>query len=286
MNRRSLWWGLCAGGLFVTGCQSSTTAPQLPASPAEATATSTEPAPVAADEAPWMSTTADSTVAPAASDNAESASSVPALAPGNLRPLDLTTKVGYRAKDFDGSKTFPWPAVPRGLQEWAGVPVEIVGAIFLWGAANTERGMVYPEAVPQIPVSRTFETLYVTHAAFFEGPAAEPIFHVVFRYADGEAPAAPILCGDDALDWFMPPPGDQPVQPTAERSTLAWFGEGTANGRPQHVRFCLTAVENPHPEREVESIDLVSEKRKSAGCIVALTTGDRGRLVPLGTVKE
>ncbi|MEZ6034664.1 MAG: hypothetical protein R3C17_16340 [Planctomycetaceae bacterium] len=67
----------------------------------------------------------------------------------------------------------------------------------------------------------------------------------------------------------------------SEKNDGDWYFEhgasiiesGAAQGDIQSLRFCLTAIENPHPDRKVKSIDLVSSKNQSAGCILAMTLG-------------
>ena len=69
-------------------------------------------------------------------------------------------------------------------------------------------------------------------------------------------------------------------RPLGKASTLAWTGTGKANGRDQDVRFCLTAIDNKHPDRLVTTIDLVSSKQQAAGVILAITLGKAGLLKP------
>jgi hypothetical protein len=50
--------------------------------------------------------------------------------------------------------------------------------------------------------------------------------------------------------------------------------------RDQEIRFCLTAIDNKYPDRLVETIDLVSAKNKTAGCILAISIGKKNLLKP------
>jgi hypothetical protein len=83
------------------------------------------------------------------------------------------------------------------------------------------------------------------------------------------------MCGSDTRDWFANR-AKTPLGPSGTRSTLAWDGDGKAGDRPQTIRFCLTAMENPHPDKEVTTIDFVSSKTQTAACILAATTGRSG----------
>src|SRR5205823_11648373 len=96
-------------------------------------------------------------------------------ADSDARPLDLTRYYGLKAENFDAIKQYPWPAVPRGPQTFAGVPLEIGGTFLLYGEENAKRGQKFPEEFTGIAIGRPFEALYICHMAFFEAPAGTPI---------------------------------------------------------------------------------------------------------------
>ena len=194
-------------------------------------------------------------------------------------PLDLSKFLGMKADSFANSTRFPWPAVPRGSQTFVGVPVEIQGATMLWGKRNADAGLTFPESITGIGCLQKFETLYILHGTFYEGAPGEPSFEVVLNYQGGEKQIETILCGDDSRNWFVKE-AEKMLGPSAQRSTLAWTGTGKANGRDQAIRFCMTAIENKHPDRLVATIDLVSSKKQTAGCILAITVGKAGLLKP------
>lgn len=187
-------------------------------------------------------------------------------------PLDLAKYAHIKASVFDKITQFPWPGVPRGPQKFAGVPLEITGALMLWGERNTNAGLKYPEHIKDIPIQRPFETLYVCHAAFFEGESGLPLCEIVLHYDDATSASDKILCGEDARDWFANR-SEPNLGPSGSRSVLAWDGDSQYGTRTQAIRFCLTGITNPHPDKTVTSIDLVSPKTKSAACIIGITTG-------------
>lgn len=190
-------------------------------------------------------------------------------------PLDLTPHLAMKATDFAKIKVYAWQSVPHGPQTYANVPLQIDGTIFLWGGRNTENGQKYPEKVTGIAVKRKFETLYVYHGAFYEGEAGSPVYEVIFKYVDGTTASNKILNGIDVRDWYAKRT-EKVLGPSGRRSVLGWDGDHISGDKKQAVRFCLTAIENPRPELEVETLDLVSSKTKTAGCILAMTTGKSG----------
>jgi hypothetical protein len=193
--------------------------------------------------------------------------------------LDLTKYLVLKPEQFEKIKQYPWAVTPLGKQTFAGVPLEIQGATILWGKRNADRGQAYPRTHADIPVQQKFETLYILHSVFFEAAKGEPSFATVINYEGGKTQSDEILCGEDSKDWWVNDPNET-LGPTSKRSTLGWKGTGKANDRDQDVCFCLTAIENKHPERQVISIDLVSSEKQAAGVILAITLGKSGLLKP------
>jgi hypothetical protein len=204
----------------------------------------------------------------------QSKTEVKAADPALASTIDLSAIVLYRAEDFAAATDFPWPAMPTGKQTFVNVPFDISGAIFLWGARNEAAGMVYPKSMPKIAVARKAEAIYACHAAFFESVPGEAVFEIVCHYPDKEATLGPIECGGDTHDWFAR--GDSAT--TNARSTLAWSGVGKAGDRDQKIRMFVTALDNPHPDDEIVTLDLVSSQKQAAGCILAVTVGPKGLL--------
>lgn len=202
-----------------------------------------------------------------------------AIAKGEPVPLDLSKHLQMKAENFASSKRHPWPVVPRGEQVFAGIPINIQGATMTFGQRNADNGLKYVETVAGIPCGFKFETLYIVHAAFYPGAAGEPAFEVVLNYPESEKQTDTILCGEDTLDWYVNA-GEEKLAPSAKRSALAWTGTGKSGMRDQSVRFCITAIENKNPDLLVETIDLVSPKNQTAGCVIAITAGKKDLLKP------
>ncbi len=190
-------------------------------------------------------------------------------------PLDLTKHYQMRSENFEKVTMYAWKIVPHGKQTFANIPLELGGAMFLWGERNAANGQKYPESHKDIAVNQTFETLYIYHSAFYEGKAGDTVYDIVFHYDDGTSATDHIVNGADLRDWYFKK--DQPpVGPTGPRSTLAWSG---ADENGNWVRYCLTAVENPYPSVVVKSLDLVSAKTQTAGCILGITVGKSGLMI-------
>ena len=185
---------------------------------------------------------------------------------------DLTGRLTIPAEYFDQIKAFPeWSAVPQGFEMFRNVPFQIDGVMCLWGANNAKAGLVLPEEQLGAGPTGKFGTLYIYDATFYSSPPETPVYEVVFRYDDGSSVTNQILYGNDVFDWFSG--GKTPASP---RSKVAWQGSYNNGGRVQPLSFYITALENPHPEIPVTSVDLYSSKNGSAACIGAMTAGPSG----------
>jgi hypothetical protein len=185
-------------------------------------------------------------------------------------PLDLT---GNYASTF--SKSSVWKNVPFGFQAFDHVPLQIDGYLLLWGAGNAQSGGVFPERVLGIAVNRRFETLYIYHCTFYGSTNKTPVYDLVFRYDDDESVTNTIRYGVDTLD-FNTRGSIKDAAPTGANSKVAWVGGSFTPDGKRPLIFCLTAITNPMPFLEVKSIDLYSCKNRSAGVILAMTTGKSG----------
>lgn len=198
------------------------------------------------------------------------------LASDVATPLDLRSCYTTPGSSLDNMNGFPaFHTVPRGYQTFDNIPLQIEGMINLWGKSNTESlNIVFPEQVT-IPVSASFESLYVYHSSFFVSPDKSPVWQVVFHYANGSSITNQLLYGDDVMDWIVQP-GQEERGPTGLHTRIAWKNGRFSPSQNKPLRFFLTEVQNPFPLDQVSEIDLQSCKNISAPCIMALTIGRAG----------
>jgi hypothetical protein len=192
-------------------------------------------------------------------------------------PVDLDSVYQSPSAFQLTSRFYLWKTAPHGFQVFNHVPLNIDGIIYLYGEASaTQMHEVYPEAITNIALNQKFETLYIYGNTFFIVPNGTPVYSVVFRYTDGSSETNQVCYGDDVLIW-NPNPKKLNAQPNHSNARTAWVGGNTKpdnTGLP--LRFCLTAIRNPYPALEVESIDLYSAKTRATVAIFAMTTGKAG----------
>jgi hypothetical protein len=186
--------------------------------------------------------------------------------------LDLKRHYHTPASQFV-NRQFPWGEVPRGKRTFANVPLDIGGAIYLWGALNARRGMEFAEQVEGIEVGRKFETLYLFHGAFMSAAEGAPVYRLTMHYADGTSSEHAIRFGDHVRDWYEGPTSKTKLNDPKSRFVWRTDHPRTNPERPIKLRFSITPIENPKPTLEVKSINLASGKGDANGCILAMTTG-------------
>jgi beta-galactosidase len=157
--------------------------------------------------------------------------------------------------------------LPQGEQIFAGVNFKVGDAyIQLAGKVLTAIGELpnLPERVEGIKVNRSFTRLYILHANqwgnFREVVDGTIIGHYVVHYEDGSVETIPIVQGENVRDWWERE--DQAVT----RGTVAWRGYNRQLrvGRSVTLRLYLAWWYNPHPDKQVDSIDFMSTKTTAA----------------------
>jgi hypothetical protein len=193
-------------------------------------------------------------------------------------PVDLTGKYNTPVNVLTNMNGFPaWKSAAVGHQVFRGVPFQIGGLIYLWGEGRaTNHTSSFPERVPDIAVNRTFQTLYLCHGSYYKSPDETPVFQVVFRYDDGSSATNALRFGDDILDWKVSQREAPLRTPSGPNSMLAWMGGVFSPTDNSQLRYCMTALNNPHPDHSVATIDLISCKTRTVPFILAMTTGPSG----------
>ncbi len=196
----------------------------------------------------------------------------------SARPIDLTSKYTNTREGLTNIAGFPaWKSAAFGHQVFRGVPFQIEGLIYLWGEGrSTNHTSPYPEQVRDISVGEQFQTLYVCHGAYYKSSEGTPVFSLVFRYADGSSATNTLSYASDVIDWKVAT-SEAPLRtPSSPNSMMAWLGGQFSPTEQNRLRYCMTAVNNPHPDRPVATIDLLSCKSRTIPFVLALTVGPSG----------
>ena len=153
--------------------------------------------------------------------------------------------------------------LPQGVQEFGGVPFEVLGIVQL-ASRRTIKRPDFPERSIGIPVARRCRHLHFLHATGWKVRDGIQIGSYWIHYADGSAIEAPILYGEHLREWHAR--SDRIGDISAGK--LAW--EDKKAGTKHRLFQCRW--ENPKPEVEVLSVDFVSAMTDCFPFLIAITS--------------
>jgi hypothetical protein len=191
--------------------------------------------------------------------------------------IDLQPKANQPlSEDMHGGQGNNLENVPRGEQKMADSRFKIGEKMIHL------RGEHVPDApvkVEGIAVNATFDQLHILHSTGYgEGQEQQTdgseIGAYVVHYADKTSERIPIVYGQDLRDWWdWPNREDQSVK----RAKVAWIGTNAAQeGSDRHIRLFAVVWTNPHPEKQVTTIDVESKETMSDPFVLALTLEKKG----------
>ncbi|MBN1580763.1 MAG: hypothetical protein JXA89_08670 [Anaerolineae bacterium] len=158
--------------------------------------------------------------------------------------------------------------LPRGVQVLGGVAFDVRGLVQLAASKSIDvTGVVFPEAVKGIAVHRAGRRLHFLQACFWNTDEGAKLGEYVIHYADGQTRTAPILYGQNIMDWWVRPGGGQ----LTEAETV-WRGTNPATSSMGLTTHLIKYTwENPLPEVEISTIDFVSDLIEAGPFLVAIT---------------
>jgi hypothetical protein len=146
----------------------------------------------------------------------------------------------------------------RALPGTAGVEFDLRGAIRV--------GDTYPDSVEGIPVGQKCRRLHFLQAGGGP-PELEPdntqVASYVLHYADGSREEIPVLYGRDLRTWVV-----KSDSADIHGAKVAWTGNHSTHGA---IRIFMQTRDNPHPDKELESVDFVSKKTKCVPILFGIT---------------
>lgn len=181
--------------------------------------------------------------------------------------IDLQPKANQKLKEDFHSDQYPGnnlAELPTGKQTFADVKFNIGdGAIQL----GSKRVKDKPEKIEGIKVDQKLDRLHILHATGYRAEDDTPIGEYVVHYADKSKETIEIVYGKDVIDWWFYPDSKE-----VTRGKKAWEGQNEpAKGFDASIRLYLTTWENPHPGKQVVSIDYISTQTDAAPFCVAMT---------------
>lgn len=158
--------------------------------------------------------------------------------------------------------------LPRGIQHFGGVAYDVRGLVQLAASKSLEvTGVVFPEAVNGIAVHRKGARIHFLQACFWNTVPGAKLGDYVVHYADGQTRTAPIVYGQNILDWWVAPEGG-----TLTGARTVWRGSNPATASMGLITHLIDYTwENPLPDVEIATVDFVSALIEAGPFLVAMT---------------
>jgi hypothetical protein len=178
-------------------------------------------------------------------------------------PIDLSPYANRGLRDDPAAGIVGWSnqgendlrAMATGQQTLAGVPFLISApksVVALYSRSGSGNDSL-PKEVCEVRIGGRADALFFLHASAF---CMQPGTYFQYRvhYADGTALSLPITGGQQVFDWWDDP--DRHADTLARcGAVVAWRGDNPM--RKSVTLLCYEWV-NPHPDREVRSIDMAT----------------------------
>jgi len=127
-----------------------------------------------------------------------------------------------------------------------------------------------PDSTNAIVAGARADKLHFLHAAQQAEPPGTEVGAYVVRYADGTSERIPVLYGRDLANWWAFPNAEPDITTTA---TIAWSGENDTTDLNRGIKIRLFEMTwiNPHPDRTIATIDVLSKATDCDPFVVAIT---------------
>ncbi|MFO8008800.1 MAG: hypothetical protein R6V05_13815 [Candidatus Brocadiia bacterium] len=159
--------------------------------------------------------------------------------------------------------------LPTGRTECKGVPFDVIAPDENDGRACLRLAQQRPgwAELARVPAGDSFETLYLLHAA---GGGKQVVGELKLVYEDGSEHEQYIRRGRHVDGFWNPRAPDQSRKEPVD-TVVGWTG---ANERFWRVGLIAHGLQNPHPEKAVDRVELRASRDGGQWLIVAMTTSD------------
>jgi Carboxypeptidase regulatory-like domain len=175
----------------------------------------------------------------------------------------------------DGKTNSYWQTV-AGRQTFDGLPFQIEGRGCVYGtklgAEMLDHTNTHPDFVG-IQIGRKFGELHLLHVTQWADVEGQDIAFIRLNYADGSKAEIPIRFGGQVRDWHRMPSEEKELL-TDPNTKVVWRAPGVARIKST-LRLFKTMLPNPHPEKVVTTMDVVSTKHLAGYDLIAATVADR-----------
>jgi len=200
--------------------------------------------------------------------------------PQKFTPMNIASQANMDLWDKGAQGVPAWMAtdagndmrnLPVGRQTFAGVTFDVPdpekngrrGAIAVAHRAGFPEQVEVPLAASETPAARA-GALYLLHTAGGIGPS-KVAGAVTLRYSDGAEHTTYILAEKHLAGWWFP-------NLKSDSAGVAWRGP---NQHSTDVGVSWAVLANPHPEKEIRSLQFAAAKEGALYAVLGVTLADR-----------
>lgn len=148
-------------------------------------------------------------------------------------------------------------ALKPGTQKLGEVTFEVGEKLLQLGSSNVAER---PEKFEGIKVGRAAGKLHFLQACGYSAEDGETVAKYVVHYADKSTAEVEVVYGKHVVDWWA-----YPDQKSPSDAKVAWEGENeAAKGFMAKIKLYHMTWVNPHPDKEIVSLDFVTADIKQA----------------------
>lgn len=144
------------------------------------------------------------------------------------------------------------------------------GCVVLKGRSRPD----FPEKALGIEVKRKIKRLYFLHTASYCGQGTGVVYRIRLNYADRSNTDLEVKEGETIWDWYYNMKPGEVYPPQTPQAKAAWIGKVCEWNEPTKeaaaIVFCAWLT-NPHPERKVMTLDLISGDSRAVPAIFGIT---------------
>ena len=169
--------------------------------------------------------------------------------------------------------------IPTGRQEFLDIPFDIIDPAqnerkAVIGLAHNKDGYANESSVP---VHKTAKSLYFLHTCAGGGLVG----HINVIYADGTTLCQYVQTGRELNGWFLPAEDWFSGKKWEPIARLAWEGP---NKVFDNLGVFAYGWNNPHPDKEIATVEFVKEATAAKWFVFAMTASDQPVLFPSSDV--
>jgi len=159
--------------------------------------------------------------------------------------------------------------LPSGINEYHGVNFDVRGIIQLASKVAYENSHIhYPQRITGIPVDRVADKLCFLHSSAWASEPGTDVVDLVIHYANQKTQTVTLQYQVHVEDWWFHPENSV-IPPEA---VLAWEGSNErVKDQGMDLKLYHFTWENPIPDVEITSIDLVSSMNDTGYMLYGIT---------------